>query len=77
MPKTCYYEVLGVPKNGSDADIKSAYRKAALRWHPDKNPDNLDEATEKFKEIQNAHAVLSDPQERSWCDQHHSANDDS
>lgn len=68
MPATCYYEVLGIDAKASEADIKKGYRKKALQWHPDKNADNLDVATEKFKEIQNAHAVLSDPNERAWCE---------
>ena len=67
MPKTCYYELLGVQPTATAAEIKKGYRKAALQWHPDKNADNLEEATERFKDIQNAHAVLSDPQERAWC----------
>ena len=70
MPATCYYEVLGIDAKASEADIKKGYRKKALEWHPDKNADNLDVATEKFKEIQNAHAVLSDPNERAWYDGH-------
>jgi DnaJ family protein A protein 5 len=70
MPATCYYEVLGIGPKATDAEIKKGYRKKALEWHPDKNADNLEEATEKFKEIQNAHAVLSDPNERAWYDGH-------
>ena len=70
--KTCYYEVLGLEKAATELEIKKAYRREALRWHPDKNPDDLDAATEKFKEVQNAYAVLSDPQERSWYDGHKS-----
>lgn len=54
MVLTCYYEVLGVDRDADDATLKKAYRKAALKHHPDKNPDNFDEATKKFKEIQNA-----------------------
>jgi DnaJ family protein A protein 5 len=68
--KTCYYEVLGVEPRATDTELKKAYRKEALKWHPDKNPDNLEAATEKFKEVQNAYAVLSDPQERGWYDGH-------
>ncbi|KAH8283429.1 hypothetical protein KR018_001675 [Drosophila ironensis] len=66
----CYYEELGLPRDAADGDIKSAYRKAALRWHPDKNPDCLAEAKERFQLIQQAYEVLSDPQERAWYDNH-------
>ena len=62
MNKKDYYEVLGVSKDASDADIKSAFRKLAKKYHPDicKEPD----AEEKFKEVQEAYAVLSDPTKR-------------
>lgn len=70
MPATCYYEVLGIGPKATEEEIRKGYRKKALEWHPDKNADNLEEATEKFKEIQNAHAVLSDPNERAWYDGH-------
>lgn len=66
--KTCYYEVLGVPKNASDADIKKAYRKLAIKWHPDKNPDNKKMAEEKFKEIAEAYSVLSNKDKRANYD---------
>lgn len=67
--KRDYYEILGVKKDATKADIKSAYRKAALKWHPDKNPDNKKEAEEKFKEINEAYQVLSDEQKRKTYDQ--------
>lgn len=51
MSKRDYYEVLGVDKKASEADIKKAYKKLAIKWHPDKNPDNKQEALEKFREI--------------------------
>ncbi|EDW49290.1 dnaJ homolog subfamily C member 21 [Drosophila sechellia] len=66
----CYYEELELQRNANDGDIKTAYRKMALRWHPDKNPDRLAEAKERFQLIQQAYEVLSDPQERSWYDNH-------
>jgi len=63
-----YYEVLDVPKNASDADIKKAYRKGALRWHPDKNPESKDQAESMFKAVAEAYEVLSDAQKRSTYD---------
>ena len=58
-----YYQVLGVPKTASDADIKSAYRKMARKYHPDLNPNNK-ESERKFKEANEANEVLSDPGKR-------------
>ncbi|KAH6941953.1 hypothetical protein HPB50_024906 [Hyalomma asiaticum] len=69
----CHYEVLGVSRNVTPDELKLSYRKLALLWHPDKNPDNLQEATEQFKLIQQAYDVLSDPQERAWYDKHRDA----
>lgn len=66
--KRDYYEVLGVSKNASDDEIKKAYRKLAIKYHPDKNPGNK-EAEAKFKEINEAHDVLSDKQKRARYDQ--------
>lgn len=63
-----YYRVLGVPKAASESDIKKAYRKLALRWHPDKNPNNKEEAEKKFKEISEAYEVLSDKEKRDIYD---------
>ena len=62
------YQILGVPKSASDDDIKKAYRKLAMKYHPDRNPDNK-EAEEKCKEVQNAYAILSDAQKRATYDQ--------
>jgi DnaJ-class molecular chaperone len=67
--KRDYYDILGVKKDASKADIKSAYRKAALKWHPDKNPDNKKESETKFKEINEAYQVVSDPAKRQKYDQ--------
>ncbi|MBE6960428.1 MAG: molecular chaperone DnaJ [Ruminococcaceae bacterium] len=66
--KRDYYEVLGVQKGASAEDIKKAYRKLALKYHPDRNPDNK-EAEEKFKEAAEAYEVLSDDEKRSRYDQ--------
>ncbi|KAJ8350293.1 hypothetical protein SKAU_G00254230 [Synaphobranchus kaupii] len=65
-----YYDVLGlgVSRNASSEDIKKAYRKLALRWHPDKNPDNKEEAERRFKEIAEAYEVLSDTSKREAYD---------
>ena len=66
--KRDYYEVLGVDRSASDQELKSAYRKLAMQHHPDRNPDNQQEAEEKFKEITEAYGVLADPQKRSAYD---------
>ncbi len=66
--KRDYYEVLGVQKNATDDELKKAFRGLAKKYHPDINPGDK-EAEEKFKEIQEAYAVLSDPQKRSQYDQ--------
>jgi len=65
--KRDYYDVLGVARNASEQEIKSAYRKLALQYHPDRNPDNK-EAEEKFKEAAEAYSVLSDSQKRGQYD---------
>ncbi|KAM5192787.1 dnaJ homolog subfamily C member 21 [Mantella aurantiaca] len=69
----CHYEQLGVRRDCTDDDLKKAYRKLALKWHPDKNLDKEEEAAEQFKLIQAAYDVLSDPQERAWYDNHRDA----
>ena len=64
-----YYEILGVPTNASDGEIKKAYRKLAMQYHPDRNPGKEKWANEKFKEINEAYGVLGDPQKRKQYDQ--------
>jgi molecular chaperone DnaJ len=63
-----FYEVLGVSRTASVEEIKASYRKAALKWHPDRNPDNKAEAEVKFRECTEAYSVLSDPQKRQVYD---------
>jgi len=76
MSKRDYYEVLGVAKNASDAELKKAYRRAAQKHHPDRNPDDA-EAEEKFKEAKEAYEILSDAQKRAAFDQFGHAGVDS
>jgi molecular chaperone DnaJ len=68
MSKRDYYEVLGVDKNAAEADIKKAYKRVAMKHHPDRNPDDK-EAEEKFKEANEAYSVLSDPEKKAAYDQ--------
>ncbi len=68
MSKRDYYEVLGVSKSATEAELKKAYRKMAIKYHPDRNPDNK-EAEEKFKEAAEAYEVLSDANKRARYDQ--------
>lgn len=70
MAEVNYYDILELPKNSSDADIKKAYRKLAMKWHPDKNPNNAEEAAKKFQEIGEAYDVLSDAEKRAIYDQY-------
>ena len=67
MVKRDYYEVLGISRDGGDEDIKKAYRKLALKYHPDRNPGDK-EAEEKFKEAAEAYSVLSDDNKRAQYD---------
>jgi len=67
MSKRDYYEVLGVSRNASDSDLKKAYRRLAMKYHPDRNPGA--EAEHKFKEAKEAYEVLNDPKKRSTYDQ--------
>lgn len=68
MSKRDYYEILGVQKNVSEDDLKKAFRRLAMKYHPDRNPDNA-EAEAKFKEAKEAYEILSDPQKRAAYDQ--------
>lgn len=71
MAKRDYYDVLGVPKNATDDDIKKAYRKLAMKHHPDRNQgDTATKAEERFKEAKEAYEMLSDPHKRAAYDQH-------
>jgi molecular chaperone DnaJ len=69
MAKKDYYEVLGVKSDASEDELKKAYRKLAMKWHPDRNPDNP-KAEEHFKEAKEAYEVLSDTQKRAIYDRH-------
>lgn len=69
VDKRDYYEILGVDRDASDQELKSAYRKAALKWHPDRNPGNH-QAEENFKEAAEAYSVLSDSQKRAAYDRY-------
>ncbi|KAH8592227.1 C2H2 finger domain-containing protein [Bisporella sp. PMI_857] len=68
--KTDYYELLGIERSATEDEIKRAYRRRALELHPDRNFGDVENATRKFAELQAAHEVLSDPQERAWYDSH-------
>ena len=63
-----YYKILGIPRNASEQDIKKAYRKLAMQYHPDRNPGKEEWANEKFKEINEAYGVLGDPEKRGQYD---------
>src|ERR1700754_504283 len=77
MAKRDYYEVLGVPKNASEDDIKKAYRKLAMKHHPDRNQgDDAKKSEERFKEAKEAYEMLSDGQKRAAYDQYGHAGGD-
>lgn len=69
----CHYEVMGVAREASTEEIKKAYKKLALQWHPDRNYGQEELAAKTFKEISASYSVLSDPQERQWYDDHREA----
>jgi len=69
MAKRDYYKVLDVPRTANEADLKKAYRRLAMKYHPDRNPGDK-EAEENFKEAKEAYEVLSDAQKRAIYDQH-------
>ena len=71
--KTDYYELLGLDFQATDDEIKKAYRKKALELHPDRNYGDVEQATQRFAEVQSAYEVLSDPPERAWYDSHRDA----
>src|ERR1700676_2825324 len=68
MAKQDYYKLLDVPRNATDADIKKAYRRLAMKYHPDRNHDDPD-SEHKFKEAKEAYEILCDPQKRAVYDQ--------
>jgi len=69
MAQRDYYEVLGVKKGSGEAEIKKAYKRLAMKYHPDRNADDKAGAEKKFKEVRKAYDVISDPQKRSTYDQ--------
>jgi len=68
MAKRDYYEVLGVNRDASEEDLKKAYRRLAMKWHPDRNPDNP-KSEDHFKEAKEAYEILTDTQKRAAYDQ--------
>ncbi|MDF7666697.1 molecular chaperone DnaJ [Orbaceae bacterium ESL0727] len=70
MAKKDYYEVLGINKDADEREIKKAYKRLAMKYHPDKNQDNKAEAEEKFKEVKEAYEILNDPEKKAAYDQY-------
>lgn len=70
MAKKDYYEVLGVSKSADEREIKKAYKRLAMKYHPDKNQDNKTDAEAKFKEVKEAYEILTDPQKKAAYDQY-------
>jgi len=70
VAKRDYYEILGISRDASPQEIKKAYRRLAIKYHPDRNPDNSKEAEEKFKEVSEAYKILSEPEKRQIYDQY-------
>lgn len=70
MAKKDYYETLGVSKSATEQEIKKAYKRLAMKFHPDRNLDNKEEAEEKFKEIKEAYEILMDADKRAAYDQY-------
>ena len=71
--RECLYSILDIKQSANSDEIKVAYKKQARKWHPDKNIDNAEEATKRFKEINEAYEILSDKHERAWYDAHRDA----
>ena len=69
MAERDYYEILGVDKGSDEAKIKKAYKRLAMKYHPDRNADGKENSEKKFKEVRKAYDVISDPQKRSTYDQ--------
>src|SRR5438876_11959546 len=67
MAKRDYYEILGVQRTATDAEMKASYRKLAMKWHPDRNPGDKD-CEHRFKEINEAYEILKDPNKRAAYD---------
>ena len=65
-----FYKILGVERDASENDLKKAYRKLAMKWHPDKNPDKQEQAEKKFKEVSEAYEVLTDPKKKEIYDRY-------